>query len=142
MNNLLYNLYLTFPGFMLARLAIKDCTIKGLHIKKGTVILVPSYSIQRDPEYYANPDKFDPEHFSAEAKQSRDPYAYIPFGHGPRNCIGMRYAIFQMKITIARILKQFSFVAGPETKIPPEVTLRTILGCGKDGLQLRVKSRQ
>ncbi|KXJ25643.1 Cytochrome P450 3A27 [Exaiptasia diaphana] len=130
-----------YYGFILARVATKDCTIKGFPIKKGTSIFVPVYSIQRDPEYYDNPDKFDPEHFSAEAKQSRDPYAYMPFGHGPRNCIGMRFAIFQMKMSLARILKQFSLVVGPETKVPLEVKMKKVLGCGKDGIQLRIKSR-
>ncbi|XP_028516354.1 cytochrome P450 3A31 [Exaiptasia diaphana] len=134
-------LHLSFSGFILARVATKDCTIKGFPIKKGTSIFVPVYSIQRDPEYYDNPDKFDPEHFSAEAKQSRDPYAYMPFGHGPRNCIGMRFAIFQMKMSLARILKQFSLVVGPETKVPLEVKMKKVLGCGKDGIQLRIKSR-
>ncbi|KXJ25668.1 cytochrome P450 3A24 [Exaiptasia diaphana] len=129
------------PVVIHTREATKDCTIKGFPIKKGTGILVPVYSIQRDPEYYDNPDKFDPEHFSAEAKQSRDPYAYMPFGHGPRNCIGMRYVLFQMKMFLARILKQFSLVVGPETKVPLEVQMRTVLGCGKDGIQLRLKCR-
>ena len=98
---------------MLSRQATKDCTIKGLHIKKGTSVFIPVYSIHRDPEYYPDPDKFDPERFNPEAKQSRDPYAYEPFGHGPRNCIGMRFALFEMKMILARILKKFSFIAGP-----------------------------
>jgi len=124
-----------------SRIATQDCTIKGLHIKKDNSILIPVYSIHHDPEYFPDPDKFDPERFSPEAKQSRHPYAYQPFGHGPRNCMGKRFALFEMKMILARILKKFSFIVAPETKIPPEVTLRTVLGPGKDGLFLRVKSR-
>lgn len=130
-----------FSAFMVSREATKDCTIKGLPIKKGIIAFVPIYSIHRDPEYYPDPEKFDPERFSAEAKKSRDPYAYLPFGHGPRNCIGMRFALFEMKMTLARILKKFSFDVCPKTKIPPKVSVRTLLGCGKDGLHLGVQSR-
>ena len=98
------------------------------------------YSIHRDPEFYPDPDKFDPERFSAEAKQSRDPYTYLPFGHGPRNCIGMRFAQMEMKLALVRILKKFSFVVAPETEIPIEIALKAVLGA-KNGVKLRVKHR-
>ncbi|KAK3707000.1 hypothetical protein QZH41_014081 [Actinostola sp. cb2023] len=130
------------PGFILSRVSTNACTIKGLPIKKGTTLYTPCYSIHRDPQYYPDPERFDPERFSAEAKQSRDPYTYLPFGHGPRNCVGIRFAQFEMKITLVRILKKFNLVVCPATKIPVEINVRTILGCGKDGIQLRVTRRE
>ncbi|KAK3737393.1 hypothetical protein QZH41_019943 [Actinostola sp. cb2023] len=129
------------PGFALSRVCARDCTIKGHPIKKDTMILSLVYSIHRDPQYYPDPERFDPERFSAEAKQSRDPYTYLPFGHGPRNCIGMRFAQFEMKMMLARILKTFSLVVAPETKIPADVCSKSVLGCGREGIKLRVKRR-
>ena len=96
------------------------------------------YSIHRDPEFYPDPDKFDPERFNAEAKQSRDPYTYLPFGHGPRNCIGMRFAQMEMKLALVRILKKFSFAVAPETEIPPSLLSRNTLLC-RNGVKVRIK---
>jgi len=59
-----------------------------LVIPKGVLVSMPTYSIQRDEEYYPDPEKFDPERFSAEEKSKRHPMTFQPFGHGPRNCIG------------------------------------------------------
>lgn len=56
-------------------------------MEKNDVIIFLFRGIQRDPRYYSDPDKYIPERFSQEEKQSRHPYAFLPFGHGPRNCI-------------------------------------------------------
>ena len=97
------------------------------------------YSVQRDPTIYPDPGKFDPERFSVEAKQSRNPYTYMPFGHGPHNCIGLRFAQLQMKLVLARILKKYRLEVGPDTKIPPEVGVKGLLSCSE--INLRVVSR-
>lgn len=57
-------------------------------LKKGTKVMISNLGIQNDPEYYPNPDIFDPDRFSAENKQTRPSSTYLPFGDGPRNCIG------------------------------------------------------
>ena len=101
--------------------------LKDLKVPKGLSVTIPIYSIHRDPKLWPNPDKFDPERFTPEAKQSRDPYAYMPFGHGPHNCIGMRFAQMEMKLVLARILKKYSFRVAPDTKIPLEVTIKATL---------------
>lgn len=128
-------------GFLLTRKCVKDCVIKGLPIKKGTAIIIPAYNIHRDPDFYPDPEKFDPERFSPEAVQSRDPYTYLPFGQGPRNCIGIRFAQIEMKLALVRLLKKFKFIVVPETNIPPTILLKSTLGCGKDGIKLRVERR-
>ena len=114
--------------------------LKGIKIPKDSPILIPVYSIHRDPSIYPNPEKFDPERFSPAAKQSRNPYTYMPFGHGPHNCIGMRFAQMEMKLVLARILKKYRFEVAPDTKIPPDVRIKALLGCTE--IKLRVVSRK
>jgi cytochrome P450 family 3 subfamily A len=114
-------------GLILLRDCTKECVIKGIRIPKGSPIIIPTYSIHRDPEFFPEPEKFDPERFSAEGKQSRDPYVYQAFGHGPRNCIGMRFAQMEIKLVLARLLKRYSFVVTPETKIPPTIESKSTL---------------
>ena len=69
---------------------MKDYEIPGtsLVIPKGTMVAIGTYSFLHDPEYYPDPYKFDPERFTPENIKTRNPYTFLPFGEGPRNCIG------------------------------------------------------
>jgi cytochrome P450 family 6 len=80
--------YPPIPGNL--RKCTKDYTVPGtsMTISKGTSVQIFSYSLHRDPEYYPEPDKFDPERFTPENSKARNPFTYLPFGEGPRNCIG------------------------------------------------------
>lgn len=129
-----------FSGFIISRSCTKACVIKDIKIPKDSPIIIPVYSIHRDPSIYPDPEKFDPERFSPAAKQSRNPYTYMPFGHGPHNCIGMRFAQMEMKLVLARILKKYRLEVGPDTKIPPDVKIKALLGCSE--INLRVVSRK
>ena len=60
-------------------------------IPKGTRVLIPVFGIHRDPNIYPDPDKFDPERFDEDAAAARHPMTFLPFGDGPRNCIGKIY---------------------------------------------------
>lgn len=60
----------------------------NLVVPVGSTIIVSTYAIHHDENIYPDPQRFDPERFSKEAKAERSPYAFLPFGHGPRNCIG------------------------------------------------------
>lgn len=127
------------PAVATLRLCTEDCMLKHLKVPKGLAVMIPIYSIHMDPTIWPNPDKFDPERFTPEAKQSRDPYAYMPFGHGPHNCIGMRFAQMEMKLVLARILKKYSFQAAHDTTIPVQIILKATLAA-KD-LKLKITKR-
>lgn len=83
------------PGIALERRCLNNYTIqpelpdeKPLVIEKDISIIIPVVGIHRDPKYFPNPDKFDPERFSEENKPNIVPGSYLPFGAGPRSCIG------------------------------------------------------
>ncbi|KAI2474032.1 hypothetical protein C4B38_000117 [Diabrotica virgifera virgifera] len=96
---------------------------KPLHIKVGQLITIVSYGFHRDPKYFPNPEVFDPERFSAENKEDIKQYTYIPFGLGPRNCIGARFALMETKLFFFYILKNFKIVPTNKTEIPLVIVL-------------------
>ncbi|XP_071332500.1 cytochrome P450 3A27-like [Trachinotus anak] len=105
----------------LERMSKASVEVNGFTIPKGTVIMVPVYTLHRDPALWSEPEVFKPERFSKENKDNIDPYAFLPFGAGPRNCIGMRFALLMMKLALVEILQNFSFVTCKETEIPLEL---------------------
>uniref|UniRef100_A0A8C0GPA8 unspecific monooxygenase n=1 Tax=Chelonoidis abingdonii TaxID=106734 RepID=A0A8C0GPA8_CHEAB len=108
-----------FPfGGRIERVCKKDVEINGVTISKGTVVMIPPYLLHRIPEYWPEPEEFRPERFSKENKETMDPYMYLPFGAGPRNCLGMRFALLSIKVAIASLLQNFTFRPCKETPIP------------------------
>ena len=91
---------------------------KILRIEKGDIVWFPIIAIHRDEKYYSNPDVFDPERFNDENKKNIDPSIYMPFGVGPRNCIGSRFALLETKIIFYHILSKLSFVETSKTQNP------------------------
>uniref|UniRef100_A0A8C4W4Z5 unspecific monooxygenase n=1 Tax=Gopherus evgoodei TaxID=1825980 RepID=A0A8C4W4Z5_9SAUR len=116
-----------FPlGGRLERVCKKDVEINGLTIPKDTVVMIPPSILHRIPEYWPEPEEFRPERFSKENKEMMDPYVYLPFGAGPRNCIGMRFALLSMKVAIASLLQNFTFRPCKETQVRnPDLHLKT-----------------
>ncbi|XP_042907512.2 cytochrome P450 3A9 [Parasteatoda tepidariorum] len=110
------------PVVRLDRIAVVDYKLKGteITIPKGTTVTTPVYAMHRDPEFFPDPETFDPDRFSPENKDKIIPYSYLPFGSGPRNCIGMRFALLETKICLTYVLSTFQVLTGPETKIPLE----------------------
>ena len=99
----------------------RDITICGFRIPKGTDVTIPVHAVHRNPEYWPDPKKFDPERFSSENKGKIVPYSYMPFGIGPRNCIGMQLALAEAKITIVRLLQHVRLNVAEKTEIPPKL---------------------
>uniref|UniRef100_A0A8C3YJY1 Cytochrome P450 3A n=1 Tax=Catagonus wagneri TaxID=51154 RepID=A0A8C3YJY1_9CETA len=102
----------------LERTCKKDVEIHGVFVPKGTVVVVPVFVLHRDPALWPEPEEFRPERFSKKNKDTINPYTYLPFGMGPRNCIGMRFATMNMKLALVKVLQHFSFQPCKETQIP------------------------
>lgn len=124
----------------LERVAKASVEINGLVIPKGMVVLVPTWPMHRDPEIWPEPEKFKPERFSKKNKDNIDPYIYMPFGSGPRNCIGMRFALVVMKLAVVEILQRYSFSVCKETEIPFELDVQGLLA-PKRPIQLKLVPR-
>uniref|UniRef100_A0A1L8E3Z9 Putative cytochrome n=1 Tax=Nyssomyia neivai TaxID=330878 RepID=A0A1L8E3Z9_9DIPT len=90
----------------------------NFEVKVGEGIFIPIVSIHHDPKYFSNPERFDPERFNDENKHSINPFTYMPFGIGPRNCIGSRFALMETKAIIYYILTKFTFEVSSKTQIP------------------------
>ncbi|XP_054848337.1 cytochrome P450 3A9-like [Eublepharis macularius] len=114
-------------GGRIERVSKRDVEINGVTIPKDTVVMIPPYILHRDPEYWAEPEEFRPERFSKENSENIDPYTYLPFGAGPRNCVGMRFAMVTMKVAIVILLQHFSFRTCKETPIPLELSAQLFL---------------
>ncbi|XP_048587486.1 thromboxane-A synthase [Nematostella vectensis] len=128
------------PGFRFGRTCNQSCTINGQFFPKGCIVLIPVFAMHRDPEIWPEPEKFQPERFTAEAKQARHPYAYLPFGGGPRNCIGMRFALLEAKMALVYILRYYRLERCPETEVPVQLQ-GTITIIPKHGIYLKITKR-
>ncbi|XP_049825666.1 probable cytochrome P450 4d14 [Aethina tumida] len=92
---------------IIGRQATADINLGEMTIPKNTGIFIYIFALHRDPKIYSNPLKYDPNRFSPEEIAKRPQYSFIPFSGGPRNCIGWKYAMMIMKMTIANIVRNF-----------------------------------
>ena len=102
------------------RECIEDCTVGPYNIKKGTLVIFPIYAMHHNPKYFPEPEKFKPERFlktESESDNFAAQFSYIPFGGGQRQCIGMRFAMSEIKIGMAKLLAEFKIVDTPKTKL-------------------------
>ena len=127
------------PAPFVNRECTEDYNHDGIHIPAGTEIIIPIYALHHDPDAWDEPEKFDPERFRGPANDTRHAFQHLPFGAGPRNCIGMRFAILEIKIALVKILMKYKFLRSPETQVPliihPGLTLSP-----RDGVHVRVAS--
>ncbi|XP_030378385.1 probable cytochrome P450 4d14 [Scaptodrosophila lebanonensis] len=126
------------PVPMIGRRVTQDVTLDGKLIPANTNIILLTYHALRDPDYFPEPEKFIPERFSAERKGEINPFAYTPFSAGPRNCIGQKFAMLEMKSTVSKILRHFELLPlGEEVQPQMNLILRSSTGINA-GLKKRV----
>lgn len=132
---------------MLNRVCTKDYRIPGtgVVIEKGTAVVIAPFSLQRDEKYYPDPLKFDPSRFSSENKAGKTfvDMPYMPFGEGPRICIGMRMGKLSVKATVASILRKYD-IELDEQHVGRELDLMpgTDVLVSKSGIHLKFKPRK
>lgn len=102
----------------LNREATEDVNICGVQIKKGMDCTVAPLALHFMPEYWSEPFKYNPDRFSPENKASINPYAFLPFGNGPRNCIGKRLALLEVKMTLIMVLQRYRIIKSPKLEVP------------------------
>jgi cytochrome P450 len=115
------------PVWTLARTAIHDDEIGGYRIPAGSEILIFNYITQRHPKWWQEPDAFRPERFAPENSAARPRYAYLPFGAGPRTCVGLNFAMTELLVVLTLLLQRFrlKLAIDPANVRPdPSVTLQ------------------
>jgi cytochrome P450 len=123
------------PAALLSRQASRAVRIGGEEIAAGTLVYVPIYAVHRHRAYWDMPNSFDPSRFAPEAVKARDRYTYLPFGAGPRACIGMTFAQMEAAAVLAVLLPSLSLRLKPG--YVPEPKLRVTLRPAK-GMPMRV----
>ncbi|KRT83903.1 cytochrome P450 [Oryctes borbonicus] len=109
---------------------------KEVTIEESTPIIIPVYSLHRDPKYFPNPEEFDPDRFSDSNKANIVKGSYLPFGEGYRLCIGMKFAILQVKAAAVAIIRNFDIHVNQKTKEPLQIDHNSLLLWAKGGLWL------
>jgi cytochrome P450 len=114
------------PVWEFDRQAVADDVIDGYPVPAGSMVGVCPFALHRDPRHWVNPEGFEPERFAPERVASRSKYVYLPFGAGPRLCIGNAFAMMEMQLVIAMVAQRFrlDLVPGHPTECDPVVTLR------------------
>lgn len=127
------------PAYQTMRRAREEDEIGGYRMPAGTNILINSYFLHRSPEFWDDPERFDPERFTPERAAERPKHAYIPFGSGPRICLGKHFAMTELTLVLATIARSHRLVlpdGAPEVVPDPLITLHP-----RGGIRLRLENR-
>jgi cytochrome P450 len=127
------------PGWLLTRRALVAAEIGGYALPAGTDVLVSPYLIQRHPDWWTAPDRFDPDRFLPERNAARNRFVYLPFGLGPRACIGEHLALVEMHAHVVMLARRFRLTLVPDqtVEIEPQVNVRT-----REPLHMHVAARR
>ena len=114
------------PFWMVDRMALADDHAGDIDIPRGSTVVVFIYGAHHSPQYWKNPETFDEQRFSKAKEKLHTPFAHLPFGAGPRGCIGGNYAMLQMLMILSVLLRKydFSLVPGQTIEARPMVILR------------------
>jgi cytochrome P450 len=126
------------PAWGFSRLALGDDEIGGYRVPKGSIVFLIPFVIHRRPKLWPDPERFDPDRFAPERESVRPRFAYIPFGGGPRGCIGNQFAMLEAQLIVAMIAQRYRIELVPDQNIRPEplITLRP-----NPGIRATIKKR-
>ena len=126
------------PAYVLFRQAEADLQVGGYRIPEGTKVTLPQFRLHVDPRFWDEPEAFRPERWTDEMEADLPDYAYFPFGGGPRHCIGMRFAMTELKHLVPTIAQRvdFDLLSDPEPERQASVTLRPA-----EPVEMRVRKR-
>ncbi|GLV53567.1 cytochrome P450 [Dictyobacter sp. S3.2.2.5] len=118
------------PVWAIDRIAIRDTNLRGIHIPRLSRVVMSQYVVHHNPSLYPDPEKFDPERWTPEARETRPKFAYFPFGGGPRLCIGEAFAWTEGILLLATLTQHWEANLAPRARIKfqPAVTLRPQYG--------------
>jgi cytochrome P450 len=126
------------PAWAIGRMAKAEFSLKGVEIPEKSICILSPYLVQRDARWFPDPEKFDPERWTPEAREARPKFAYFPFGGGARVCIGERFAWMEGVIVMAAIAQRWRLRLEPGQQVEPLplITLRV-----KNGLRMIPEAR-
>ena len=114
------------PGWLLTRRALADDTLGTFDVPAGADVLLSPYLVHRHPQFWDDAERFEPNRFAPTATAARHRFAYLPFGLGPRACIGEHFALVEMTVHLAMLARRFrlTLVPGQKVELEPQVNLR------------------
>ncbi len=126
------------PGWLLTRRSVAACSLGGYALPAKSDVLISPYLIHRHPAHWPDPETFDPDRFLPEISAARNRFVYLPFGLGPRACIGEHFALIEMHAHAVFLARRFALtlVPGQTVEVEPQVNLRT-----RQPLQMQVRAR-
>ncbi len=126
------------PAHAVGREPVEDDEILGHRIPRRSILFISITALHRDARYWERPHEFYPEHFDPETEKERPRMAYLPFGAGPRMCIGNHFALMEMQLLLAMLVRHFDFELDASHPVEPEplITLKP-----KYGIRMLVPSR-
>jgi cytochrome P450 len=128
------------PAYVLVRQALCDTSIGPFRVPARAVVLISAYLLHRDPHHFPEPERFDPDRFAPDAERTLPRNAYLPFGGGPRVCIGAAFALTEAHLILATLAQRVTFErppgSAPKVEMEPLMTLRP-----KGGIPLLVRKR-
>jgi cytochrome P450 len=126
------------PVWITSRKAIADDVICGYRVPANSIVAVSPFAVHHNRQIWDDPERFDPERFAAEWVKERQPFAFFPFGGGPRQCIGMGFALMEAHLVLATLAQRFVLDLVPGTNVVP-LALATLRPA--HGLPMTVRRR-
>ncbi|MFL6285958.1 MAG: cytochrome P450 [Pyrinomonadaceae bacterium] len=126
------------PTWRLMRRALRDFPVGGYRIPSGALVVVCQYAMHRDPRFFPDPETFDPERWTADARAARPQFSFFPFGGGPRRCLGEPFAMTEGVLLLATLARlwRMRLVEGHKIEMLPQHLLRS-----KWGMRMRLARR-